>query len=98
MCYLLVVGMLPLPQTRRRCSASSLLHPSPIRHSASRLLEADSSIELTTQLSNALSQTVVACDLYVATSFFVTFVSSNAVLLVCRLITELNTLETAISQ
>jgi len=60
---LLVVGVLPLPQTHRRCSASSLLHPAHIKDSASHLLEEDSSTELTAQLSSALSQTVVACDL-----------------------------------
>jgi len=58
-----VVGALPLPQTRRRCCASNLLHPAYIKDSASNLLEADSSTELATQLSDALSKTVIACDL-----------------------------------
>jgi len=60
---LLVVGVLPLPRTRQRCSAGNLLHPSYIKDTASRLLEADDSSELTAQLSDALGQTVVACDL-----------------------------------
>jgi len=60
---LLVVGVLPLPRTRQRCAAGSLLHPAYIRDSATQLLQAESSTELTTQLSNALSHTAAPCDL-----------------------------------
>jgi len=64
-CVLPVVGVLPLPRTRQRCSAANLLHPSYIKDSATRLLNGNNSTELVAQLSGALSQTVTHCDLYV---------------------------------
>ena len=55
-----MVGVLPLPQTCRCCSANSLLDPAYLNDSATWLLEGEDSA---VQLSDAVSQTVVPCEL-----------------------------------